>query len=106
MFFSVPLPRSAERELKYHGGEELQKRVIRKPGNGSSKALYLNKKVEVNPVPPLCESLGLLWELMGASPGHNWENLQWVTLSVPALCADAEAPRKVGVPRFAWYRIF
>lgn len=39
----MPLSRSANRELKYRGGEDLQKRVIRKSGNGSPKALYFNK---------------------------------------------------------------
>lgn len=95
MVFSVPLSRSANRELKYRGGEDLQKRVIRKSGNGSPKALYFNKKVEANlfplPVRSRRESLSLPRELIATSPGRTFTV---VTVSFPALRADVEAPRE------------
>lgn len=84
---------SQQKELKDHGGEELQKRVIRKSGNGSFKALDLNKKVAVNlshlPVRSQQGPLGCY--LVTGRP------LPVVTVPFPALCADAEAPREVDI---------
>lgn len=106
----MPLSRSANRELKYRGGEELEKRVIRKSGNGSSKALYLNKKVEVNlihlPARSQQESFGLLRELTGTSPGHNWENLHSGNCLFPSPMCRCRSTKRSGVPLFAWDKMF